>query len=326
MTEELEIQSPEASAASSVDMGQQLAVAREKLGLSVADVARHLKLGIRQVNALESADYDQLPGPIFVRGFIRNYAKLLQIDAELLLATHQEIIPQTLAPLGVTPSKAVSFSDTHASGWGKYRFAAIGLALLVALLIGFYHFFPGVLARIQVQNQPTRHVVAHTLPRQSASMAAVAKKPQSTMSRMPPVSTAASSSSVPVLMPAVKTPSPMVSAVPLVASTNALTLRSPTKNNTLSSATSTVAHGAAGSGPDHIGLKFSAGSWVEVRDSSGAVIFSQLNAAGGHQDVYGQAPLQVVVGNANAVKLTYNGRPVALAPYTKIDVAHLTLK
>jgi len=321
MTEEIETQAPDVSAASSVDMGRQLTVAREKLGLSVADIARHLKLGIRQVEALEAEDYDQLPGPTFVRGFIRNYAKLLQIDAGPLLAAYQQRSPQTLAPLSVAPSKAVSFSDARSPGWGKYRFAVIGLALLAGLLAGFYHYFPGVLARLQVQNRLSR-VVAHSLPPAPKPAAPAARRPLPVVSKAPPAP-------APVLpppsAPVVKS-SPPAHPSPAAALAGSSAPSTQAKSVVVPSVSPAVAHGVAGSGPDHIGLKFSADSWVEVRDGSGAVIFSQLNHAGGHQDVYGRAPLQVVVGNAGTVKLIYNGRPVDLAPYTKIDVAHLTLK
>ena len=65
--------------------GALLGAAREAQNLSVADVARQLKLSRAQVEALEAGDYEQLPGPVFVRGFIRNYARLLKLDPEPLL-------------------------------------------------------------------------------------------------------------------------------------------------------------------------------------------------------------------------------------------------
>lgn len=66
--------------------GRQLAAAREAQGLTVEEVVRHTKLSTRQVLALEADAYDQLPGPVFVRGFIRNYARHLQLDPVPLLA------------------------------------------------------------------------------------------------------------------------------------------------------------------------------------------------------------------------------------------------
>jgi len=67
---------------------------RQRQGLSLTDVARQLKLFPRQVDALERDDYAALPGPVFVRGFTRNYARLLGIDAEpLLRAVESRLAP-----------------------------------------------------------------------------------------------------------------------------------------------------------------------------------------------------------------------------------------
>jgi len=66
--------------------GTALRAARERLGMSVADVAQHTRLASRQIEALEADDYDHLPELPFVRGFIRSYARLLQIAPEPLLA------------------------------------------------------------------------------------------------------------------------------------------------------------------------------------------------------------------------------------------------
>src|SRR5664279_6294980 len=66
--------------------GQTLAAARAELKLSVADVSQQIKYGVKQIAAIEADDYAKLPGTTFVRGMIRSYAKLLQIDSAPLLA------------------------------------------------------------------------------------------------------------------------------------------------------------------------------------------------------------------------------------------------
>ena len=63
-----------------------LRAAREAMGMSLDTVAQQLKLAPRQVTALEEDDFARLPGRTFVRGFLRNYARLVRIDAEKVLA------------------------------------------------------------------------------------------------------------------------------------------------------------------------------------------------------------------------------------------------
>ncbi len=67
-------------------------------------------------------------------------------------------------------------------------------------------------------------------------------------------------------------------------------------------------------------------SWVEIRDGSGKIIFSQLNQSGSKRRLYGKPPLSVIVGNAHGVRLTYNNAPVDLERHTKVDVARFTLE
>lgn len=66
--------------------GEALANARKAKGYSIEDVVASLKLRPRQILALEASQLDQLLGPTYVRGMIRNYARLVDIDPEPLLA------------------------------------------------------------------------------------------------------------------------------------------------------------------------------------------------------------------------------------------------
>jgi len=67
-------------------IGQTLREAREAQGLSVEEVATRLRLMRRQVDAIEADDFASLGQPVFARGFVRNYAKLLDLPPGALLA------------------------------------------------------------------------------------------------------------------------------------------------------------------------------------------------------------------------------------------------
>ncbi len=75
-----------------------------------------------------------------------------------------------------------------------------------------------------------------------------------------------------------------------------------------------------------IRLEFDRDSWVEIKGRDGQTLMSQLNPAGSRRTVVGQPPLSLVIGNAAAVRLSYNDSPVDLKPYVQIEVARLTLK
>ena len=72
--------------------GAALLVERRRQGLSLGDISRQLKLSVRQVEALERDDYSGFTGPVFVHGFIRNYAKLLNLDPGPLIRAADQVL------------------------------------------------------------------------------------------------------------------------------------------------------------------------------------------------------------------------------------------
>lgn len=86
--------------------GERLRLAREAAGLSAAEVAQRLKMPVRVVESLESGDWSRLDAPVFVRGQLRSYARLLgvRIDDELPAASASvPIEPARLQPRTYTP-------------------------------------------------------------------------------------------------------------------------------------------------------------------------------------------------------------------------------
>lgn len=92
-------------------VGELLRHAREHAGFSVADLAARLRMGAKQVDALEQADYTLLPQGTFLRGFVRNYAKAVGIspdDALAVLERTHSSGAAVLATTVVTPKAAES--------------------------------------------------------------------------------------------------------------------------------------------------------------------------------------------------------------------------
>ena len=73
-------------------------------------------------------------------------------------------------------------------------------------------------------------------------------------------------------------------------------------------------------------MEFDEESWVEVKDRDDRVLLSQVFPRGSVQGLNGKAPFSLAIGHSSAVRLYYKDKAVDLAPYTKADVAHLTLE
>ena len=77
-------------------VGQMLAAERERQGLSRLDIAQRLHMSAYQVEALESGDYQRLPKGTFLRGFVRNYAKILGMPADAVLPLLADSAPDKI--------------------------------------------------------------------------------------------------------------------------------------------------------------------------------------------------------------------------------------
>ena len=75
--------------------GATLQAAREAMEISCREVAEALNLPVRTVEAIEANDYEKLPGAVFTRGYIRAYAKLLELDSDPIVARYPAVDNQS---------------------------------------------------------------------------------------------------------------------------------------------------------------------------------------------------------------------------------------
>lgn len=83
---------------------------------------------------------------------------------------------------------------------------------------------------------------------------------------------------------------------------------------------------AVPAGLRRLDFEFGRDAWVEVRDGDNKVLLAQTNRAGTPKTIEGKPPFALIIGNAGAVKLKYDGKAVDLAPHTRTDVARLKLE
>lgn len=89
------------------EIGTTLRDARLERGLSIDEVARATRISSRFLVALEEDDYDELPAPVYVRGFLRLYAEQVGLDAEALIEHLPRGLAMRVAPSRQTPSTGV---------------------------------------------------------------------------------------------------------------------------------------------------------------------------------------------------------------------------
>ena len=275
-------------------LGELMIAARERWNLSAGDVARQLRLALRQVQALEANRFDTLPGNTFVRGFIRNYAKVVQTDPATFLEAYERNRPQTQPPeIWPIKNERIDFTAKPIPKWVWYLAGAAVLAMLIPIAIYL---------ALQDDELPAKPTPQAALPTPSNVATQEAPIPLN------------------LPLPQIVSPDEARTSTPAAAVPNATAVPNPPP--TVQSAS--VATPA--SPYPILKLNFEGNAWVEIRDKSGKKVFSQLSRSGSEQVVQGEPPLSLVVGDAANVKITYNGNPVDLAPHIKKTVARLTLE
>lgn len=71
------------------DIGNSLREARIRRGLTIHDVEAVTKIRSKYLEALEENDFEVIPGPTYVKGFLRTYALFLKLDADFILAEYK---------------------------------------------------------------------------------------------------------------------------------------------------------------------------------------------------------------------------------------------
>lgn len=98
--------------------GAQLAKARKEKGYSKDYVAGKLYLRVQLIDSLEADDYYNMPEPVFVKGYLRAYAKLLELSPEPLLDSFNSLyVPQRKNEKALWQSKRESNKAEHVIRW-----------------------------------------------------------------------------------------------------------------------------------------------------------------------------------------------------------------
>jgi cytoskeleton protein RodZ len=121
------------SETSPASVGQILREAREAKGITLEDAAARLRLMQRQIVAMESDDFESLGQSVFARGFVRNYARLLGLAPETLLA-RMEGAPAE--PAAVSQPEPAEVRPSLISPW--LILVLLGLLVLVAVPVALY--------------------------------------------------------------------------------------------------------------------------------------------------------------------------------------------
>jgi cytoskeleton protein RodZ len=275
-------------------IGSLLHEKRIAAGLSQADVADKIKLSARQINALEQGRYEELPGHVFIRGFVRSYARALGLDIAPLLAKLNEVVPETQTRL---PDLHEEKTAIH-SGYHHRRRMQWILFIIVVLLILIA--IGGAGMRYLMHEGESTHDTEIGISSAPLTSEGPMGFEASYMAQMPPMTTTANTASFTNASestsiqagPGVLVAPPSASVIPAV--------------NTLQ-------------------IHATQDSWVQVVDGNNDTLSQGIIKANTTQHLRGQIPYRVKIGNAPHTTLIYDDKTIDLAPFTHGNIARLDI-
>ncbi|WP_217474882.1 RodZ domain-containing protein [Stutzerimonas stutzeri] len=311
--------------------GETLRAARESKNWSLASVAKQLNLSERSLSQIEAGDFSQMPGHTFARGYVRAYAKLLGLDQNRLVQQFDQHTGTDAT--GSSVNSLGHIDEPVRLSRSMVRFFTLLLTLVIA--VGAYLWWqdrtarnaagPSVTAleRIEVEAADGTTEI-HLLdradePEEPAASEPAASEPSATeaepVDQAPPTAEGAES-------PVAESPAADASAQAAETAPTGETEAAPavTETPTVAAEPTPVAPGEG-----RLTLDYSADCWTRITDADGKVLYSGLAKGGSSRTLVGKTPLDVHLGFASGVQVSFNGEPVSLSGKTRGETARLKL-
>lgn len=278
--------------------GQRLSSARRALNLTQQQVAADLHLNVSLINALEEEDYSSLPTHMYIVGYLRNYARLLKIPVEPLLAALDNTRVES-------PPLINNVSRPRKASHSKLLVKLFTLLLFVIVVAGIvswiqsqdFSLFSEKPAGVEQIDEQQLKALPSLLPEKLVDDTTVNE----------------SETSEPVISTEPVAAVPVVEEVTKIEKVVTKELESPIEKPAL------VKDGV------ELVLKFSGDCWTEVRDSQGKRLVYGLYRDGQSKRLSGIPPFDIFLGSAAAVTIEYNGQPYDASSHISDNLARFRL-
>lgn len=329
---------PEVLAVPRINPGETLRKARESRGWTIAEVAGQLNLTPQRLSQIEQGAFDKLPGNTFARGYVRAYAKLLEVDQNRLVLEFDQFTGSDAAGSSVHSLNRIE----EPVSYSQRVLRMVSFVLLLALAgLSFFWWQEQAERRAEdlaatslehvevdgadgttqihpldepedqaVEAAQAEGEVLQPLLDESATAVAEAAADPAVTAPAAAVDPAATAPQTPVTAPAV---------------TEAAAVEAPAPSAVAAPQPAPAAPVQRAAGEALISVTFIADCWTQLTDANGKVLFSALKRKGDSLELAGKAPLELRLGFARGAQVSLNGNPVDVAPFISGETARLKL-
>jgi len=322
-------------------LGERLRAARLACNLDTAKLAARIHLTSDVVDALERDDYSDMPARVFVRGYVRNYARAVNLPSESVLAQFDRQWPEDDYQVCFDESPRLAADPHPRRRWPRLVTWLVVTAIVGSMLI----WWQGYLERYLTQWNGDTATTRVTMPsEQSVGMtddqaeSAVSLTSNDAPAEPAPGDTHTLELPVPVRASVTEPASPPASTsetagepvgeTPVQPEVGTPVAETVTAEPAVPVATpeTTAAALEPADAPPQVVVRFLGDSWVDIRDSQREYKLVGIMKRGTERRLGGTPPYTVVLGNARAVGLRVNGEPYDLTRHVRRNVARFTLE
>ncbi|MEZ9423291.1 cytoskeleton protein RodZ [Vibrio lentus] len=300
---------PKETAAPAVEAGTLLKNKRESLGLTQKQISDRLKLRVTLIQQIEENQFESDQVATFMRGYIRSYAKYVNLDEKVVLsalhhagdAQHQE-------------QEMLSFSrktktEKHNSRIMLLTWSIFAVIAGISSLWWWQNQQQDTLSQSLANTESSEElVVEESLEPELTSLEVIEAEQNTETSPVTEnsddllnvVSAAEASENV----EQVEETQDVAEVTPVAAESETVTPE-PVANELV--------------------MQFSADCWIQVKDAAGKTLSTGIKKAGQTLNLSGTAPYKVILGAPEGVSMTFASEPVDLSGYTSGKVARITL-
>jgi len=336
-----------------VGPGERLQAARIKMSLSLADVASRMHLSASIVEAIEDNHFEEITAPIFVKGYLRAYARIVSLDEDDMIDQYIDFYSGDDPPISSTSNVASELSVTDARvKWTTY---IVVLIIGVSLAAWLWNKEKNAEAPISLDTQSSSieepaksdtdvvsseieavseelieagETVEATASQPAAVTAADVEPAASTATQQPSIAAAevvagevVESEVVASEVVASEVVASEVAASEVVASEVAASEAVEAETGSLEAApvAGNEPTRIAPGGSDKLKLVVHADTWADIKDATSYQLVYDLLRADDAVELMGEAPFTVFLGNGHGVEIMFNGEEIDVAPRVRDD-------
>lgn len=285
---------------SQLSPGAALSRARQARQLSLVEIASRLKLPRTTIEHIEADQFDRI-APIYRRGYIVNFARLVELDPQPLLEQMGELEPEPLRAVLPVSGKPQRFDR-----FLKFATYALVTTMIVPPLV--YFFVLGG-ARLFESDLVSRATDSSGVQTPDTQKPGYRERFADALAVQPPEATQNDASHL------------SASALPI----NPIRSATPVEPTTEIGGETAVASMPEADPLTRLELVLSDDSWIEIESADGQRLEFDLLRSGESRQYTGLAPFRLLIGRASAVSLSLDGQPVTFDGQDEGGVAELVI-